>query len=176
MASDYGLNFGFLRSGEEVRVAEGRYKTPVGSALLLGTMVEVDPASDGYLKVSAANATFVTGFRGLLLQELEWDRSIYESPADMLDSFQMGVAKADRLSLITSGAGTKVWLRNTTTTTRADGRVTPTRTMLTTLTGLAVGDEIGWDGTSWAEAATGKAMRVTAVDTTKSLVEAVLLG
>lgn len=175
--SDYGLNFGFLRSDESSRSgAEGRYKTPVGSALMLGTMVEINGASAGYLKVSDANAACITGFSGLLLQELDFDRSIYESGPDQLDSFQKGVAKANRLAVITSGAGTKVWLKNTAGSTRADGRVIPAKTIVD-LTGLAVGSELGWDGTKWAKVTGGltvAVMKVTVVDTAKSLVEAVL--
>jgi hypothetical protein len=130
--SDYGLNFGFLRSDESSRSgAEGRFKTPVGSALLLGTMVEIDPATPGYLKQSAINAAVVTGYAGLLLQELEWDRSIYESEADVIDSFMKGVAKPNKLAVITSGAGTKVWFKNTAGVTRADGREIASRTMAT---------------------------------------------
>jgi hypothetical protein len=177
MASDYGLNFGFRRSGEEVRVAEGRFRTPVASALVFGTMVEVDPASAGYLKASLINAAVVTGYSGLLLQELDWDRSIYETGYAGMDSFSQGVAKADRLSLVTSGAGTKVWFKNTTTTTRADGRVTPTRTMFTAAS-LAVGDNCGWDGSKWIEVnggtVTNAVMKVTYVGT--AYIEAVLLG
>lgn len=178
--SDYGLNFGFLRSDESSRsAAEGRFKTPVGSSLRLGTMVEVDPASAGYMKASAANAAVVTGFRGLLLQELEWDRSIYESEASLVDSFMKGVAKANRLAVITSGAGTKVWFKNTAQVDRADGRVVPAVTMAT-LTGVAVGDELGWDGSKWVEVdgtvITNAVMTVTAIDATKGLVEAVLKG
>lgn len=173
MASDYGLNFGFRRSSEEVRVAEGRYRTPVGSALLLGTMVEIDPASPGYLKTSAANAAVVAGFSGLLLQEMEWLRSNYETGYAGMDSFSLGVAKPNQLALITSGAGTKVWFKNTTGSTRADGRVIPTRTMFTAA-GLAVGDSFGWTGTTWAESATTPVMKVTYVGT--AYIEAVLLG
>jgi hypothetical protein len=177
--SDYGLNFGFLRSDESSRsAAEGRFKTPAGSSLLLGTMVEIDPASPGYLKASASNAECVTGYSGLLLQELEFDRSIYESDASLVDTLQKGVAKANRLAVITSGAGTKVWLKNTSTVTRADGRVVTGRTMVT-LTGLAVGDRLGWDGTKWVEVdgttITNAVMKVTAVDSAKALVEAVLI-
>ncbi len=178
--SDYGLNFGFLRSDESSRsAAEGRFKTPVGSALLLGTMVEIDPATPGYLKQSAVNGEVVTGFRGLLLQELEWDRSIYESDAAGVDSLMKGVAKANRLAVITSGAGTKVWFRNTAGATRADGRVISGRTMAT-LTSVAVGDELGWDGSKWVEVnggtVTNAVMKVTAIDSAKGRVEAVLLG
>jgi hypothetical protein len=177
--SDYGLNFGFLRSDESSRsAAEGRFKTPVGSALLLGTMVEIDPAAPGYLKTSAADAAAVTGYSGLLLQELEFERSIYESDASLVDTFMKGVAKANRLAVITSGAGTKVWLKNTSTVTRADGRVVTGRTLVT-LTGLAVGDQLGWDGTKWVEVdgtvITEAVMKVTAVQASKNLVEAVLI-
>lgn len=178
--SDYGLNFGFLRSDESSRsAAEGRFKTPVGSALVLGTMVEIDPATPGYLKASAVNAAVVTGYCGLLLQELEFERSIYESDAAQVDSLMKGVAKPNRLAVITSGSGTKVWMKNTSTVTRADGRVVNGRTMAT-VTGLVVGDVLGWDGTKFIKTnggtVTNAVMKVTAVDTTKGLVEAVLLG
>jgi hypothetical protein len=176
--SDYGLNFGFLRSDESSRsAAEGRFKTPVGSSLLLGTMVEIDPASPGYMKPSAANAAIVTGYAGLLLQELEWYRSIYTSEAGLMDSFQKGIAKANNLAVITSGGGTKVWFKNTPGSTRADGRVIPARTMVTALSGLVVGDVLGWDGTAWAKGSvtvTNTPMKVTAINTTKNLVEVVL--
>jgi hypothetical protein len=174
--SDYGQNFGFLRSDESSRsAAEGRFKTPVGSALLLGTMVEIDPASPGYLKASAASADVITGYRGLLLQELDFDRSIYESDAASIDTLQKGVAKPNRLAVITSGAGTKVWFRNTAGATRADGRVIAARTMAT-LTSVVVGDTLGWDGSKWVEDTTNPVMKVTAIDSAKGRVEAVLLG
>lgn len=174
--SDYGLNFGFLRSDESSRsAAEGRFKTPVGSSLRLGTMVVVDPATPGYLKAGAANEVPVTGYSGLLLQELDFDRSIYESDASLIDSFQKGVAKANRLAVITSGAGTKVWLKNTASVTRADGRVIPAVTLVAGIGTVAVGDELGWNGTAWDEAATAKVLKVTAVNSAKGLVEAVLI-
>ena len=175
--SDYGLNFGFLRSDESSRsAAEGRFKTPVGSALLLGTMVEIDPASPGYLKASAGNATPVTGWCGLLLQELEWDRSIYESDASLVDTLMKGVAKPNRLAVITSGAGTKIWLKNSATVTRADGRVVNGRTVVTSA-GLVVGDTLGWDGSKYVKndvTTTSIFMKVTALSST-GLVEAVLV-
>jgi hypothetical protein len=177
--SNYGLNFGFLRSDESSRsAAEGRFKTPAGSALRLGTMVEIDPATPGYLKASASNAAAVTGFSGLLLQELEFDRSIYESDASMLDSFQMGVAKPNRLAVITSGAGTKVWLKNTAGVTRADGRVISAVTVVGSPATLVVGDTLGWDGSKWVKndaTVTEKVMKVTSVTASKLLVEAVLI-
>ena len=112
MASDYGLNFGFRRSDESMRVAEGRLKTPAADpVLLLGTAVKQDTATPDRLEVAAADEALVTGFSGLLLQEEVWDRSFYEQ--QIVDSFELGKAKKDRLSVITSGAGVKVWMKNT---------------------------------------------------------------
>lgn len=189
MASDYGLNFGFRRSDESMRVSEGRFKTPVGSALRLGTAVEINPASAGFLKVAAANVAPVTGVNGLLLQELEFERSIYDGPSDpsLMDSFQMGVAKANRLSVITSGAGVKVWFKNTAAQTRADGRVISAVDLVDfandgagAATTLAVGDKLGWSGTKWVKTAatvvTNAVMTITDVNTTAKYLEAVLLA
>ena len=174
--SDYGLNFGFLRSDESSRsAAEGRFKTPVGSSLALGTMVEIDPANPGRLKAATAGTVPVTGYSGLLLQELEFDRSIYESGPDAMDSSMKGIAKANRLAVITSGAGTKVWFKNTPGSTRADGRVISARTLVADLGSLAVGDTLGWNGTQWAKGATNDFMKVTALNTSALRVEAVLI-
>lgn len=174
--SDYGLNFGFLRSDESSRsAAEGRFKTPVGSSLLLGTMVEIDPDNVGYLKQSGANPDLVTGYTGLLLQELDFERSIYESDVASIDSFQKGVAKPNRLAVITSGAGTKIWLRNTAGQNRVDGRVISPRTMVTSPETLSVGATLAWNGTRWAASSTNPMMRVTAVQPSKLLIEAVLI-
>lgn len=178
--SDYGLNFGFLRSDESSRsAAEGRFKTPAASALRLGTMVVIDPANAGDLKAAAVNEVPITGYSGLLLQELEFDRSIYESGPDAIDSFQKGVAKPARLAVITSGAGTKVWLKNTAQVDRADGRVVPAVTMVTAPASLVVGDDLAWNGTVWAKTngttLTEAVLRVTAVNASKLLVEAVCI-
>lgn len=176
MASDYGLNFGFLRSDESVRVSEGRFKTPVGSAIKLGTVVTIDADDAGYLKVADENAAPVAGVTGLLLQELDWDRSIYEADAMMVDSFMKGTAKADRLSIITGGAGTKVWFKNTAGQTRADGRVIAPVTMVD-LTGVAVGDTLSWDGDKFVKTGEGDTPFCTVTAKTGSTyVEAVLNG
>jgi hypothetical protein len=150
MASEYGLNFGFLRSSEEVRWAEGRFRIPAGAAWMIGTAVEVDPATPGFLKVAAAAAAPVPSYCGILLQELEWERSIYESSVDMMDSFHYGVAKPNRLAIITGGAGVKVWFRNTPGSTRADGRVIGARTIVAGVGALTVGSWLQWNGTQWA--------------------------
>lgn len=179
MASDYGLNFGFRRSDENSRVSAGRYRTPAGSAgtLQIGTCVEIDPASEGYLRAAAADAPARTGICGILLQEEVWDRSIYEN--DWVDSYQLGLTKPDTLSVITNGAGTKVWFKNTPEITRADGRVIPAVTIVAGLASLSVGDQLGWDGSQWIEVdgttITEAHFEVTEVDTDNGYIEAVCL-
>lgn len=174
MASNYGMNFGFRRSDETVRVSEGRFKTPAtGAALLLGTAVEIDAANPGFVKVAPANAGLVTGFSGLLVQEEIMIRSIYETI--IVDVFSLGIARLNKLSVITSGPGTKVWLANTAAQTRADGRVIPAVNIWVP-TGVGIGDSLGWNGTAWAKTTTAgeQWMTVTAIDTTGTKVEAVL--
>lgn len=178
MASDYGLNFGFRRSDESMAVREGRLKTPVGSALKLGTAVEQDAAT-GFLKQSAANAAPKTGLHGLLVQEEDFITKMGSGYATQSwDSFDLGVALANKLSVVYAGAGTKVWFRNTASQTRADGRVTSAVTIVD-VTGVAVGDGLGWDGSKWVKSDGGTTphwLRVTAVSGSGSsaYVEAVL--
>lgn len=174
MASEYGRNFGFRRSDESMRRSEGRFKTPVASALKIGTAVEIDPASAGYLKASAANAVPVPGKSGLLVQEENFIRGTYDVVG--YDSYDNGVALPDKLSVITFGSGVKVWYQNTGAETRADGRSISAVTMFTAA-GLVVGERLGWDGTKWVES-DGTTIPhwfvVTAVDVAGGYVEAVL--
>jgi hypothetical protein len=158
MASEYGLNFGFRVSDETRRSSFGRVRTPKsGPALRIGTAVELNPDDPMYLRpVDAARmgaADFTWGpTAGILVQEEEHLRSVYG--AEYFDSFDIGVAQHNRLSVITSGAGTKVWFKNTTQQVRADGRVIPAVSMFTTA-GMAVGVAVTWDGAAmrWAPAA-----------------------
>ncbi len=177
MASNYGLNFGFRRSDESVRVSEGRFRTPAtGAALLIGTAVQIDSANPGFLKVCAANAPIVPGVAGLLVQEEQHIGSIYGQPVSTYDSFNFGLAKKNTLSVITTGAGVKVWFKNTTAQSRIDLRQTPGVT-ITTLTGVALGDTLGWDGTKWVKTTDAAAawMTVTDVRVAAGYVEGVLL-
>lgn len=149
MASDYGLNFGFRRSDESMATREGRYKTPAtGTALRMGTAVEIDGATPGYMKQSAANAAPVTGLRGLLVQEESHIFGVFDVLGH--DSYDLGVAKLDQLSVIWAGVGTKVWFKNTPAYSRG-ARSKPAVTMVD-LTGVAVGDSLGWDGAKWVKA------------------------
>lgn len=175
MASDYGSNFGFRRSDESMAIAEGRFKTPAtGAALLHGTAIEINPASAGYVKASAVDTVPTGGFHGLLVQEDSHLFGLYER--NWKDTADLGVSKKNTLCIIRSGAGTKVWFRNTAQTTSPDGTVTPAVTMFTQGT-IAVGTFLTWNGTVWI-ASTGVAgglgqwMRVTHVET--GYLEAVL--
>lgn len=176
MASDYGMNFGFRRSDESVRVSEGRFRTPAtGAALLIGTAVAIDPASTGFLKVCASGDPLVPGYAGLLIQEEVWNFSIYTTT--IIDSFSLGICKLNRLSVISTGAGTKVWFQNGAAITQVDGRAIPAVSIWDSATLTpAVGDALGWNGTKWAKTATVAAqwMTVTAINTTTGYVEAVL--
>lgn len=176
MASDYGLNFGFRRSDESMAVREGRLKTPAeGDALLLGSAVEIDPAEPGYLKQCANAAVPTTGYHGLLVQEENHIGSIFSvAPLMGHDSIDLGAAKLDQLSVIWSGAGTKVWFQNTAAYAR--GTRSKAAVTIVTIAGLVVGDYLGWDGSKWVEVAAGSTawMRITNVNTTTGYCEAVL--
>lgn len=174
MAGNYGNFFGFRRSDERWTV--GTLKTPAASALLMGTVVEIDHANPGYLKQSAKDAAPLAGVRGLLLQELQFERSIFEYDVSVVDTIAQGVAKAARLSVITGGAGIKVWYKNVAGTTRSDGRVVTARTLYSTAGTLAAGDEVAWDGSKFVKLGQGTTTVAfgQAVTVTSSMLEVVL--
>jgi hypothetical protein len=164
MASDYGLNFGFRRSDESMATREGRFKTPAsGTALLLGTAVELDAATPGYLKQCAAAAPPQTGLRGLLVQEeSHLIGSVFQAaPGLGHDSYDLGTAKKDQLSVMWAGVGTKVWFKNTVAYSR--GTRSKAAVTLLDLTGVAVGNKLGWDGAKWIKDATNGWMTVTLI-------------
>lgn len=174
MASDYGLNFGFRRSDESVLTREGRLKVPVTGTFRLGSLVTFDPANPGYLAVAAAGEVGEGGTVGLLVQEEIWDRSIYAPTR--IDSFYYGVARNNRLAVIVSGPGGKVWLKNTAAQTRADGRQIAAVQMVDFTTPPTVKGYLTWDGTQFTAAGATDAnsmLRVTLTNGT-DYVEAVL--
>ena len=163
MASDYGRNFGFRRSDESMATREGRFKTPAtGDALRIGTGVMLDDANPGYLKVATAGAP-LSGLHGLLVQEEShipdlWNRVDVNGH----DSYDLGIAKKDQLSVMWAGVGTKVWFRNTEDYSRG-GRSVEGYQMVD-LTGVGVGDQLTWNGTLWAAASAGNGwLTVTSV-------------
>lgn len=176
MASDYGLNFGFRVSDESRRSSMGRVKTPAtGPNLLLGTAVEIDPANAGFLRQAGAGAHPRTGTCGLLVQEEIWDKPIYGP--EYLDSFSLGIAYPNRLSVITNGPGTKVWYRNTAAQTRADGRAISAVTIFVS-TSVAVGRGFAWNGTQFVDVAAPDDAtsfgEVSFYDATRNYVEVIL--
>jgi hypothetical protein len=151
MASDYGLNFGFRRSDESMAIREGRLKVPAAGVFKQGECVVFDPANPGFLKRGAANEKAVAGYSGMLIQEEIWDRSIYGR--QVLDSFGLDEVLNNRLATVWSGAGTKVWFKNSLGQTRVDGRVVAAAGLLADPTTLAIGNYLGWNGTKYAEVA-----------------------
>ncbi|HEY5051213.1 MAG TPA: hypothetical protein VII50_09960, partial [Acidothermaceae bacterium] len=131
MADDYGLNFGFRRSGESMSVREGRLSVPAGGPVWpaagsfhQGDFVTIDPASPGFLKLAPANTPAQTGVSGLLVQE---DPNLFDSiynrigPGILHDSYDLGRIINNRLAIIWAGAGVKFWVKNTLDVTRPDG-------------------------------------------------------
>ncbi|RYG16879.1 hypothetical protein EON82_24505 [bacterium] len=175
MASNYGYNFGFRRSDESYRSSEGRFRTPAtGAPLLIGTAVKIDPAKPGYMTVAAANDPIVPGVCGLLVQEEQWDLNIFQ--ASTTDTHDLGVAHKDKLSVITTGASVKVWYKNTLVDSRRPEITYPAVTMAD-LTGVALGDKLGWDGTKFVKVAANSTsiwFTVTAVNTSTGYFEGVL--
>lgn len=153
MASDYGRNFGFRRSDETMAIREGRQKVPAVGTFKQGECVVIDPANPGFLKRGGAGEAMVPGFSGMLVQEEIWDRSVYGR--QVLDSFALDEVLNNRLATIWSGAGTKVWFRNTVAQTRVDGRVIAAAGLLDAPEDITAGEYLGWTGTKWGVVAAG---------------------
>lgn len=173
MASDYGLNFGFRRSDEDMATREGRLRTPATGVFKQGSLVMMDAANPGYLKAATAGAVGDGSTVGLLIQEERHIFSIYETTA--IDSYSLGSTKPNTLSAIWSGSGIKVWLKNTAGTTRADGRST-TAVQMVDLTGVGLLDFLKWDGAKYVKGTdkTDSMLQVTALKGT-DYCEAVLV-
>src|SRR5215212_7774430 len=159
MASDYGLNFGFRRSDESMRLGtEGRLKVPATGTYRQGDLVTFDPANPGFIKKAAANTPVEPGFTGLLIQEDAWDIPVNGN--QVLNTYDLDVVHNDALCAIWTGAGLKVWMKNTPATTNRGQRARDAVTKFTmgvTATGppatapLAIGDYLGWTGTVFAQ-------------------------
>lgn len=172
--SDYGYNFGFRRSDESMRSGnEGRLKVPAAGTFHQGDVVTFDPANPGYIKMAAAATPIEPGFTGLLIQEDAWDRGVHGN--QVATSQDLDQVINDRLCSIWTGAGLKIWLKNTPATAKAGQRARDARTVVT-VAGLAIGDYIAWDGAKFVEAAdaTTAFARVTLTNGV-DYVEAVLL-
>jgi hypothetical protein len=177
MASTYGPCFGFRRSDETLAIREGRQRVPATGTFLQGQAVKFNTAAPGYLMLAANDEPRASGFVGVLVQEEAHIVSTYDNP--YLDTFALSAVKNDRLAIIWSGPGGKIWLKNIVAGTRKDGRPYGAITMIagTGVTWPALGDYLAWNGTAWKQgtAATGIA-RVTASNETAKYIEAVLLA
>jgi hypothetical protein len=146
-----GDSFGFRRSDEILwSGAEGGFKTPVGVTLLQGDMVEIDPASPGYLKKSLTNLPLVPGVRGLLVQ---YDQLFVESGLTrpvIFNTRDLSTTIEDTYAVIATGAGLKVWVKNLAAVTTGARRHYSAETRCT-VASVAVGDLIGWDGSKFVE-------------------------
>ena len=174
---DYGLNFGYRRSGGDSAVREGRFRVPknaeLAAAMRQGSLVTVDPDEPGYLKLAPSGSKIVPGFCGLLIQHDGPTQSYFDAPER--DSHALGGVKAGNLAVIQAGAGEKIWLKNTPKKTLFGGREIAARTVITA-TGLVIGDELTWDGTKFIKKAGSVASvaKVTATNGT-DYAEAILL-
>ena len=141
--SDYGQNFGFRRSDEHLRSGnEGRFRVPKTGVFKQGDLVTIDTANPGYVKKADANANLEPGFTGILIQE---EVHLLPSPANKAKDTVVN----RNLCSIWTGAGLKIWLRNT-----AD------RTIVAP--DLAVGDHVEWDGAKYVKSTDPGIGRVTA--------------
>jgi hypothetical protein len=176
VASSYGYNFGFRRSGVPEAVREGRFRVPATGTFFQGDLVEPDPAAPGYIKHSANHAKVEPGFRGLLIQEdTGIDYGIHEN--QVFESMDLASVRNGSLCAIWTGAGLKIWLKNTAQVVRAGGRTRAAREVVASAASVAVGDYLEWTGTEWAETATAanQSLHVTAANGV-DYVEAVLMA
>ncbi len=185
MASDYGLNFGFRRSDESMLSGrEGRLRVPAfdptspatiaATTFKQGDLVTFDPANPGFIKKAAANTPIQPGYTGFLIQEDAWDVGIHEN--QVINSWDLGDVKNARLCAIWTGAGVKTWMKNTDAQQLIGGRPHAAVSRFT-MGSLAIGDYLGWDGSTFYEvgsAATAVA-RITLSDASK-YIEAVWLA
>lgn len=175
MASDYGSSFGFRRSDESLAIREGRQKVPATGTFLQGQAVTFDSANPGYLKLCAADPGFTPGFTGLLVQE---EAHIFSSYANQyFDTYDLSAVKNNRLAIIWTGPGGKIWLKNRASGTRKDGRTFGAITMVagSGATWPVIGDPVGWNGTAWYKSTLANSIgKCTASSESNGYIEVVL--
>lgn len=149
-----GDSFGFRRSEESLWTgAEGGFKVPASGTFLQGDLVEIDPASPGYLKKSAANAPLIPGFRGLLVQTDQLFVSAGLTRPEIYNTRDLSAVVNDAYAVIATGAGLKVWVKNLLAVTGAGRRNYAAETRCD-VTGIVLGDLVAWDGSKYVETAT----------------------
>lgn len=171
----FGDSFGFRRSNEHLHSGpESRHRIPATETdWLQGDLVTIDPASGGYLKVAAANSPVVPGFTGLLIQFEEHVTADEINQYGILNTRDLSRTRPGLLANIVTGAGLKVWVKNLSADTRA-GRKSYDAETRVDLTGIAVGDTVGWDGTKYVKVTNADYVVGTVTQVTSSGIEFVL--
>jgi hypothetical protein len=148
-----GDSFGFRRSDEILHSgAEANFKVPVSGTFLQGDVVEIDPASPGYLKKSATDLPLVPGVRGLLVQYGQLRVSPGLTRSEIFNTRDLSAVINDAPAVIVTGGGIKVWVKNLAAQTGVAGKRNYAAETRVTLSGLAVGDLVQWDGSKFIEA------------------------
>lgn len=171
----YTRNFEIRRyTGSLTR--DGSLKTPAGSSLRLGTIVEPDFANPGQLKAAGASVARAAGVGVLWFEHIQYQGV----DPNLVLYVDRDTAPGANYVQVISGESVKVVYKNTVAANLVDGRSRPAVQMFDP-TGVAVGNYLKWDGTKLVNDATLSAaslMRVTKLDTTTAgaeTVEAVLL-
>lgn len=140
----YSRNFGFR--GFENIVRNGRHKTPTtgntttANTFALGAPLNV--GTDALVALAGASASpqpAAGGLSGILVYEHIQFQGVDPALTTYVDA-PFDIAPLDRYVQVVQGKGVKVWFKNTSNKTLYDGRVQAGRTMIKSLSGLAVGD------------------------------------
>ena len=187
-------NFGIRRFTNLVR--EGRFRAPAAADLMLGTGVELDPATatDDPQSVRAIDGggpndiggTGILGLVGVLWYEHDSQTYVGAPAGSLVQDFNL--APRGRMVQVLRGPGAKVWFRNTEADTTESGLNFPASrdevVMVEDLgfhgtNDLAVDDLLGWDAgnSRWGITAVlaEALLRVTYVDHTINTCDAELL-
>jgi hypothetical protein len=115
----YSRNFG-MRSFENI-VRDARFRTPVGSTILIGSPIMIDPAAPGFVKAATSAAPVGSGC-GVAVYEHIIPAGVDPVLAD-LSAYPFTTVPANQYVQMVHGPGTKVWFKNTAAHTGYDGRV-----------------------------------------------------
>jgi hypothetical protein len=140
----YSRNFG-MRSFENV-VRDGRFRVPkAGTPLLIGSPVALDTANPGFLRLATA-AEAPSPLTGVVVFEHIQFKGVDTFLTTNVDA-PFNRVPLGQYAQMMHGVGTKVWLKNTTTSALYDGRSQEGVTMYTGP--VAVGDTLvpAGDGT-----------------------------
>lgn len=168
-----GDSFGFRRSDEDLHSgAESNFKVPATQVAeeqvyLQGDLVEIDSASPGYVVRSAADAPLVPGVRGLLVQYGQLLVSAGLTRNTIFQTRDLSEVVLDAPTVIVTGAGIKVWVKNLDAVAAGTGRRTYAAEERCDTASVTLGSLVKWDGnkfvhTTDADKAVGTVTSVTA--------------